>query len=218
MVRDTLLTQAEARLFQPLWSADIMAELERNLQSDIGLAPDQTRRLVGAMQRAFPRAMVRGYEDLVSTMTNDPKDRHILAAAVSGRAGAIVTENKKDFPPSSLSAYGLRCLSADEFLSELFQAEPERVFHALDQQVSRFRTPTSVDQQLEKMAAPCPRFAATVRGWPAQQRGATPSAPSPEGPEAAAERAEPWRQVRRLAERTRRGQEQQRPGPTIELE
>jgi hypothetical protein len=32
-------------------------------------------------------------------MTNEPKDRHVLAAAVRGRADVIVTENIRDFPP-----------------------------------------------------------------------------------------------------------------------
>jgi hypothetical protein len=34
------------------------------------------------MRRAFPDAEVRGYENLVETMTCDPKDGHVLAAAV----------------------------------------------------------------------------------------------------------------------------------------
>lgn len=37
-------------------------------------------------------------------MTNDPKDRHVLAAAVRGHAGLIVTANIKDFPASALDS------------------------------------------------------------------------------------------------------------------
>ena len=48
------------------------------------------------MQRAFPAAEVKGYEDLIAKMTNDPKDRHVLAAAVKSGARQLVTFNLKD--------------------------------------------------------------------------------------------------------------------------
>lgn len=34
------------------------------------------------MRRAFPDATVRGFEDLIGNMTNDPKDRHVLAEGI----------------------------------------------------------------------------------------------------------------------------------------
>jgi predicted nucleic acid-binding protein len=36
---------------------------------------------------------VTGYESLIGSMTNHPKDRHVLAAAVAGRADVLVTES-----------------------------------------------------------------------------------------------------------------------------
>jgi hypothetical protein len=39
----------------------------------------------------FPEAEVDGYQDLVDQMTNHPKDRHVLAAAVAARADFIVS-------------------------------------------------------------------------------------------------------------------------------
>ena len=53
------------------------------------------------MATYFPDARVTGYKQLIGSMTNDPKDRHVLAAAVAGRADTLVTENLKDFPPAS---------------------------------------------------------------------------------------------------------------------
>ena len=37
----------------------------------------------------------------------DPDDRHVLAAAIVGKAKRIVTFNLTDFPATSLSAYGI---------------------------------------------------------------------------------------------------------------
>ena len=83
---DTLLRLAEASAYRPLWSADVFAELRRNLIGR-GLLPD---RGLGQMSRSFPDALVTGYESLVDGMTNHPKDRHVLAAAVRANAEVIV--------------------------------------------------------------------------------------------------------------------------------
>jgi hypothetical protein len=111
---DTLLRSAEAGLFTPRWSADVLAEIERNLRPWIGEEP--ARRRLAAMQVAFPRAMVTGYDELIETMTNHPKDRHVLAAAVVGDAGLIVTANVRDFPHRALEARRVFARSPDTFL------------------------------------------------------------------------------------------------------
>ena len=56
------------------------------------------------MAAYFPDARVTSYEELIGSMTNHPKDRHVLAAAVAGRADMLVTENLKDFPPAAVAA------------------------------------------------------------------------------------------------------------------
>lgn len=99
-VCDTLLCAAEAGLYTPRWSGDIFSEIERNLRPWIG--EEATRRRLAAMQVAFPRATISGYEHLVEEMANHPKDRHVLAAAVVADAGLIVTANVRDFPPVQL--------------------------------------------------------------------------------------------------------------------
>ncbi|MFC5993478.1 putative toxin-antitoxin system toxin component, PIN family [Pseudonocardia hispaniensis] len=89
---DTLLCVAEEGLFQPLWSHDILDELRRALLR-YGVAKAGVDHRIDQMTEHFPGAMVTGYTPLIGTMTNDPKDRHILAAAVRGGAELIVTEN-----------------------------------------------------------------------------------------------------------------------------
>ncbi len=48
----------------------------------------------------------------------DPDDRHVLAAAIFGRCDAIVTQNLKDFPPESLSPFGIESQHPEDFYSE----------------------------------------------------------------------------------------------------
>jgi hypothetical protein len=46
------------------------------------MAEEQAVRLQTQIQRAFPQAMVEVPDTLIESMTNDPEDRHVLAAAV----------------------------------------------------------------------------------------------------------------------------------------
>src|SRR5260370_2924445 len=97
---DSLLRLAEAGTYRPLWSADVLDELERNLL-ERGLAKEAVTHRISEMRQAFPDAEIRGYENLVDRMTCDPKDRHVLAAAVRSDAEVLVTFNIDDFPNSS---------------------------------------------------------------------------------------------------------------------
>ena len=69
------------------------------------------------MNKAVPDALVTGYQETIPTLTlPDPTDRHVLAAAIVGRADVIVTSNLKDFPADVLQPYGIEAQHPDEFL------------------------------------------------------------------------------------------------------
>jgi hypothetical protein len=51
---DTLLRCAQHRLFLPLWSDLILAEVERTLLRDFQRTPEQATRRIAAMRAAFP--------------------------------------------------------------------------------------------------------------------------------------------------------------------
>jgi len=60
---------------------------------------------------------VTGYEDLIPGLhLPDPGDRHVLAAAIRGRADVIVTMNLKDFPDAVLNSFGIEAQHPDEFI------------------------------------------------------------------------------------------------------
>ncbi|WP_322762626.1 PIN domain-containing protein [Frankia sp. Cr2] len=136
--RDVLLEIASTGAYRPLWSAEILDELERTLRTLLGkrgTSPEETdaylTRLFRQMRIAFPDASVTGWERLVSTVElPDPDDRHVVAAAVAGRADVIVTDNLADFPPSALPAPVTR-QSLDDFLLDELGLHPDLVIKAV---------------------------------------------------------------------------------------
>jgi hypothetical protein len=167
-LRDLLLRAAEAGLYRPRWSDEILDELWRNLQEERGLSPEQARHLLGELRRAFPEAMVTGYDRLIGDMTNAPKDRHVLAAAVRVGAPVIVTDNVKDFPEEDLVPFGVEARTGDEFLKDLYDFDPDRLARIIvELNAARKRPPEPLRATLERLARATPKFVAQVRIHPA---------------------------------------------------
>lgn len=166
-LNNLLLTMAEAELFQPVWSPDLMDEVERNLQGErFGKTSKQAAHRVKQMRSAFPFAEEesRGYRELIPAMTNDPKDRHVLAAAVRSGAGVIVTENLKDFPHAALEPFDVEAVRPDEFLCDQLDLDPETVFECMNVMVARNRLPPkTLGELLVGLEQLTPRFVAAVR-------------------------------------------------------
>src|SRR5690606_934069 len=136
-------------LYRALWSADILEELERNLVED-GIRADSVRRLVAEMRGAFPDAEVSGYRSLIDGLTCDPKDRHVLAAAVRADAAAIVTFNLDDFAPASVDPFELDVIDPDTFLLDQLDLAPPAVIDELQlQAVANRREPKTLPGLLD---------------------------------------------------------------------
>jgi len=162
-LRDTLLRAAESYLYRPLWTNEILAEVERTLFHKIGLTHEQAVSLVSAIQEAFPEATVEGYADLIDGMTVSREDRHVVAAAIVGYAQVIVTQNLDDFPQDLLDPYNIEVQSPDEFLKHLFDVDPERMVQIIIEQAADLLdppyTPMEICAHLRLFA---PRFADLV--------------------------------------------------------
>lgn len=161
---DTLLCLAEAGTYRPLWSAGVLDELERNLL-ERGLPKEAVSYRVREMRRSFPDAEVRGYENLVESMTCDPKDRHVLAAAVRGDAEVLITFNTRDFPEGSTVAYDITIVHPDDFLLDQLDLYPGATMAALRTQACGYKHPEmGVEDLLGRLAsAGVSRFAAEAR-------------------------------------------------------
>lgn len=162
-VRDTLLRAAAAGLYRVQWSDEILEEVRRNLVSSGRATYEQAQRLVDIMRQAFPEAAVAGYEGLIDRLTNDPKDRHVLAAAIVGHAEVIVTDNLRDFPHQALAPFNLEAQSADAFLTHLFDAARERMVQVVLEQTNALRSPPKTYREvLESIGKQAPTFARLV--------------------------------------------------------
>lgn len=164
-LRDTLLRLAELELYTPLWSDRILDEMTRNLVEH-RLSDAQAASIDQAMRLAFEEAEIDAgeIERLEPAMTNEAKDRHVLAAAVAADSELVVTFNLDDFPPEACEPVGVEAVHPDDFLLDLHDLAPEAVRAALEQQASDLHPPWPLEQLLEALAtAGVPRFVATVR-------------------------------------------------------
>jgi predicted nucleic acid-binding protein len=142
--RDVLLEIASTGTYRPLWSTEILNELDRTLRLLLGkrgMSPEvidaYLTRLTRQMKTAFPDALVTDWEPLVPTVQPpDPDDRHVVAAARAGRADVIVTDNLADFPPSALPA-PLTRQSLDDFLLDAIDLHLGQVVTAVRAIASR---------------------------------------------------------------------------------
>lgn len=94
------------------------------------------------MQAAFPTAEVHDYEGLVPHLSCDPKDQHILAAAITGQAQVLVSFNVQDFPDHSVAEFNVGVSTPDEFLLDQWDLHPELVALAVRRMVSDLRRPS----------------------------------------------------------------------------
>lgn len=160
VLSDLIIWLADGGAFRPLWSADIIEELRRNLVSN-GLAPNVVEKRLTSMTRYFPDAMVEGYEHLVTGMRCDENDRHVLAAAVRSNAEVLVTFNLRDFPDESTSTFNIEVVHPDDFLLDQLDLFPGVVVRTLHHLSSTYDSPPlSVEELLQSLAnAGVPRFA-----------------------------------------------------------
>lgn len=164
LLNDVILELADRGLFRPLWSEDVLCELARNLVRN-GEESALVEKRIGTMRRYFADAMVTGYDDLVPTMTNDEKDRHVLAAAVRGGAEVLVTFNTRDFPAVSVEPFDLEVVHPDDFLLDQLDLYHAQTLRALVDLVEGYGSPAMsvADLLLALTRAGVPRFADAAR-------------------------------------------------------
>lgn len=140
VLNDFILRLAESGAFRPLWSSGVLVELQRNLVAH-GFQPAAVDRRIHTMRTFFPDAMVDGYEHLIEGMTCDPKDRHVLAAAVRANAEILVTFNLRDFPEAATSPFDIEVVHPDAFLQDQLDLFPGLTMRALQDLSEDYNAP-----------------------------------------------------------------------------
>jgi predicted nucleic acid-binding protein len=121
VLRDYLLYAADQEVISIAWSGRILDEVTRHLVANApGFTEESGKRLVGAMNAAFPYAevepTVEHYQRLRGLSLPDGDDRHVLAAAVAAEATVLCTANTKDFPESVTASLGVETMTPDALL------------------------------------------------------------------------------------------------------
>jgi predicted nucleic acid-binding protein len=154
----------EPALYRPLWSDPILQEVGISLVRDLGLTEKQRDRRLRFMRTFFPEATVEVPDNLSDALVciPDPNDRHVLAAAIRGKADAILTLNRRHFPETCLQQYDVERMSPDEFLVAQFHLNPEAVLDKLDAQASAIRNERSQVIARLKGLLQAPNFATLI--------------------------------------------------------
>lgn len=150
-LRDLLMRLAQTGLFRARWTEQIHDEWINAL---LRTRPELASKLPGTRQKmneAVNDCLVTGYEPLIDGLTlPDPDDRHVLAAAIRGRADVIVTLNLADFPEQELDRFGIEPQHPDEFITHLIDLHAGAVIDAVRRQRRALKNPPySVDELLE---------------------------------------------------------------------
>ena len=165
-LRDTLLRVAATGLYVPYWSDRILDEVARNLVDHGRATAPRAERLVEVMNEAFPAALLpsEAIEKLEPAMTNDPNDRHVLAAAVASGADAVVTSNVRHFPLAACEPFAIEPLHPDDFLLDLYRLDEHGVHAVVERQAAVLsRPPMTVGELIDRLAVTVPSFAQALR-------------------------------------------------------
>lgn len=161
---DFLLTAFDHGLYEPILAITTLAEIERTLIQDFShLDPAAIRHRVATMQLALEDQLVDGQAVEVPAGIN-PKDRHIIGAAVVAAAQVIVTNDRRLRAEVEASELEQAALDLDTFAVMLWHSSPTDVRAVIDTMVAkRQRRPVSTDELTQALHRDMPSLATALR-------------------------------------------------------
>jgi predicted nucleic acid-binding protein len=159
-LRDLLLSLADADLFRPKWSDTIHEEwINALLANRKDLTRNDLEAIRDQMNQYFLDSVVQGFENLIPALTlPDPKDCHVLAAAIHSHADLIITNNLKHFPQIALAQHNIWVADPDQFANYLLDLDEDDALAALAKMRVRLKNPpmtaTEFIDSIEKAGLP----------------------------------------------------------------
>lgn len=141
---DALVSVAATGIYAAKWTQRIDEEWTRNLEAQRQRPPgtfDFRRDQMRAACRDW-EVPLKAWEPLEACIVlPDPKDRHVLAAAIAGHADCIITANLKDFPAAILDPLGIEAVHPDSFLVAQLDLDAFRVLPSFKGMRARLKDP-----------------------------------------------------------------------------
>ncbi|MHB9005361.1 MAG: PIN domain-containing protein [Limisphaerales bacterium] len=160
-VCDLLLRLSERpRLIVPHWSAQVLAEVRNTHVEKLRWPQHLADSFQAAVREAFPEAEISGYESIVPSLSNDAKDRHVLAAAICGGCHLILTFNLKHFPPKPLAQWTVHASHPQDYLLVLYEMEPKQIVGCLGEIAGRRKL--EIEDILIRLGAVLPCFSSRL--------------------------------------------------------
>lgn len=143
-LRDLLMQLALQDIFSARWTDAIHDEwIESLLQRRDDLCREKLERTRSLMNSSVRDSLVTGYEGLIQGLSlPDENDRHVLAAAISCGADAIITFNLRHFPEDALEPFGVEAIHPDEFIANELDLHEAAVCESVKIVRSRLKNPS----------------------------------------------------------------------------
>jgi len=120
------------------------------------LKKERLQKTIRAMNKAFSKALVHGFEGLIQGIKiPDLDDRHVVAAAIKSKSEFIITFNLKDFPNNYINQFDIKVLNPDTFLCNLFLKDESKIRQAFRNQLDSLRNPPKTKEELIAILTKC---------------------------------------------------------------
>ncbi len=155
-LRDIFIELAAAGVIRLYWSQTVIDELNTAILKQRPQTPvHRIATRTAAMNYTLPTAMVvPNPERKLKATLPDPKDAHVLAAALDAGCSLIITFNLRDFPTAELQreSVPIRAVHPDEFLVTLLTTNATPVLKIIQ----------DVAKKLNKPPMPWPDYLASL--------------------------------------------------------
>lgn len=156
----------EVRLFDLIWSENLLAEARAKLAERKGLTAEIADAWVGHMRREFPSGCVdpasapAGVD--LGSLTRDSNDRHVCALAIAGGADLLFTFDR-GYLRDPLRERGVDVPDLDRYLVTQFDEQPNAIMRVVERQANVWMGGRRVDELLAAFErAGAPEFASVA--------------------------------------------------------